>query len=1359
MIFTIDGFRRLAALALIAVLWAVSPPCFPALANVTSVNGTPANGTSANGNLVLDLLRLPAPPRPERIVDNYKLRKRPPEFFNPMKPPADNAPIDELLDYWVYQNSKYRDLGFNPRPSPDTFRRLIEAANDNPLLSLRLLNVMQGNPDFAEIVKRCYQSDCIKADDSPVESDRFLIEKWLRYNSDLFIEDLQRAANSVRTQGEYVTNQAELLALVRLDWRRAEPIVNRLYANKGERVPYVLATWALYRHALETDSLADKLRYREKLQSIVEDKDATDAMRDLALDALVKEKEWDGRDAWYLSLLDDDTLFDLKVNGQTFTGLTTIIYYSEPERFVDKMIELMRSDNRTVKRAAVANLLVRLQQLDDADWAKEVRVKITRALLPELGGNREGTSVNPDIGIKILRQLEILEIPESVPYVTEFLSFLLKQQNNDQTPITNRRMTANSNTNSAAAAATRAADIAQLAINADPKSPAQVQAAVSAIEEGRFREAIRTAVGALANQKDPSAVRVLWQAFAYERDAWQKRLIINAIVRCGGISPTEMADAVVRTLRLGREGAQIGDNAQASPQNQLRRCALENMDRYISRPELAHKESDHASYPSEESRAEYDNYTGIMNSTAEEDDPGDRDEQNGCWDILNVSGDLPAIESDRRAVQLTDIILELAEKPKSLTEELLRRINSYKNSEPELATSLRSFVLKIDADAADWLNLEDILSPNFDAVDVVEVLARRREIVSRYPELLQQVIARGGIRAAIGLCIREDTSEIGKLIETGDNATTAMAFACVRLIRLPISLSIAQRQMDNQDKITSKAAELYLISEDSQEARRFLWSKKPNERLILGSRKWFAGTAEDLVPAGVLTQLFETIIPGFSAISWSADSDQWRSIKQNERYLREKLEKDGELVVAYGFRNYTILVYPDRYIFQEWTDSAKYLERPLFHSEFVEIKAHLVRYPIDHFPALIKCAEDCRTSEMIMVGRTGGQRIFGIYDVVPPEFFAGLEKIFEHLAAKKGTLRYTAAENLSGLEIVYSDARFPAKTVAVRNGTIVAVLDNLSERKRFTNELSRAIADSELQQSTDSNDSRVGDENGNSDLSVDARQKQIEQLRFRAENGSLGWYSIFADRPPQQVSQPQDFYFIRERPDDADKSRWMLKSNGIELAADGKALYKVQAGRRTIISRGDYEIILLSSDGRWAFAYDRGNDWRMIKIDLLTGRLKRLEELEQLGYYPAYSVPGTNLVALARSVDDLNDSTFEWRLWESVDSGKDYRLFDPNSGKILPTVGELRPLFHQTFRPLQPTGMPNEFWAAIPRLGAGTIVGKYRSDRFTFTPVAKIPGLIFASMDMWVHGNKIYFVYKGDILSVPIANHEPRSNK
>ncbi|MCV4626874.1 hypothetical protein OFC18_32885, partial [Escherichia coli] len=80
---------------------------------------------------------------------------------NPMKPPPDNAPIEDLLDYWTQRNSLYNKLGYNISPSPEVARRLIEVVQKNPQMSIRLLNVMPAERDFIEIVKACYQSQCV----------------------------------------------------------------------------------------------------------------------------------------------------------------------------------------------------------------------------------------------------------------------------------------------------------------------------------------------------------------------------------------------------------------------------------------------------------------------------------------------------------------------------------------------------------------------------------------------------------------------------------------------------------------------------------------------------------------------------------------------------------------------------------------------------------------------------------------------------------------------------------------------------------------------------------------------------------------------------------------------------------------------------------------------------------------------------------------------------------------------------------------------------------------------------------------------------------------------------------------------
>ena len=55
----------------------------------------------------------------------------------------------------------------------------------------------------------------------------------------------------------------------------------------------------------------DVSKYRRQLAGYrSKTKRCCPAQRDLAFDALVSAKDWDGRDDWYLTLLSDETLYD-----------------------------------------------------------------------------------------------------------------------------------------------------------------------------------------------------------------------------------------------------------------------------------------------------------------------------------------------------------------------------------------------------------------------------------------------------------------------------------------------------------------------------------------------------------------------------------------------------------------------------------------------------------------------------------------------------------------------------------------------------------------------------------------------------------------------------------------------------------------------------------------------------------------------------------------------------------------------------------------------------------------------------------------------------------------------------------------
>ncbi len=301
------------------------------------------------------LLELPAPPPPNPLVP-VTGRTRPEDFYSKNKPPADNAPIDDLLDYWKAQSERFRELGYNLTLSGRSLDRVLAEIEKDPEKVTDFLNVLP--PETAETVKRIYDQmspENDEEDENNYQKDQIKI--WLKYHSSYFSDELLAEAQSVGdTSVGYVSNQNELLALARVDWNKAKPILDRLYNNPSQPISQTLARWAFYRHALDTDSLGDIERYRDELKNDVENKKASDGLRDLAFDALVKEADWSGRDEWYFTLLEDETLADLRVGGSSYTGLTTILIYAPPEKYADKMIELVKSGNPAVRNAAVRNL-------------------------------------------------------------------------------------------------------------------------------------------------------------------------------------------------------------------------------------------------------------------------------------------------------------------------------------------------------------------------------------------------------------------------------------------------------------------------------------------------------------------------------------------------------------------------------------------------------------------------------------------------------------------------------------------------------------------------------------------------------------------------------------------------------------------------------------------------------------------------------------------------------------------------------------------------------------------------------------------------------------------------------------------
>lgn len=339
------------------------------------LTAVPLAAQTANQKTLRDLLDFPAPPPASEEAATIK--EYPPQFYDKKTPPPDDAPIEDLLAYWAHQNSLSTNMAYNIKPSETVAQRLLEAVEAKPEVITEYLKVLPANAALVDLVQRlaAEKSEPEDLDETGEDYQREELKNWLKFNSREGSSALVKKAQDIRDDKDYVTNQDELLALGRVDWDTARPIAERLYADKSQPASSTLAAWVLYQHALDADDASEAERLRDELKRIVEDKTAAPGKRDLAMDALTQTADWDGRADWYLTLLEDETLYDMRAGGRTFTGLTTLIRVSPPDVWIPKLIPLVSSSNRVVRRAAVRNLI---------EYLDESHKEVVEALLPWL---------------------------------------------------------------------------------------------------------------------------------------------------------------------------------------------------------------------------------------------------------------------------------------------------------------------------------------------------------------------------------------------------------------------------------------------------------------------------------------------------------------------------------------------------------------------------------------------------------------------------------------------------------------------------------------------------------------------------------------------------------------------------------------------------------------------------------------------------------------------------------------------------------------------------------------------------------------------------------------------------------------
>ncbi len=1221
------------------------------------------------------LLELPAPPPPNPLIPTDH-SERTEEFYSKSNPPADNAPIEDLLDYWKMQSQRYRELGYNLELSGRSLDRVMAEIEKDPDKLSEFLNVLPESPEVAAVVKRIYdQMSANEDEENPNYYRRNPIRNWLKYHSSYFSDELFSTAQTVSdTSVGYVSNQRELLALARVDWNKAKPILDRLYNDSTQPVSQTLARWAFYRRALDTDSLSDIERYRDELKRDVENKSASDGLRDLAFDALVKEKEWSGRDEWYFSLLEDETLLDLRVGGSGYTSLTTLLLYSPPEKYADRMIEIVKKGSPAARNAAVRNLGTLLDDNNE---------EVVKALLPWLD-NPGWAKEHSNERRRLVSALAQFQIPESVPGLIALLDEKETREVEVYSSIANTANVMRMNTNAAVSARN--------------------------VEYHPYRS---EAISALATQKDvraaPALRRVLTQVAQYERPN-----AIRAIFLSNGFSIPEQIAALEKSAQTVKE-----EMEEEIAQRKARLEEKENVEPVEKRTELI-------------ARIDYTAANSAAYSSEDEPPP-------------------PLTAAEIQAILGEQIIANPEPSPELLSA-LVRRINDLDRQDPPLANALRRIMLKWEGAGVNLVLLNDLKTGKADINTVIKLLTIRKELKEKH---LNDIYAlrSGGTSIALGVsaCILETQGDFNSLLVTENADAKAAMFGCARLIRAQLPVAIVAQNLNSPNKLLALAAERYLESEDSPEARRIIFSKYPNQAKILGAKTYFGENVE-IPDDQLMVELFRTV----GKYQWLPDQSYFfygddEKIRATEKKLQKEVLETPELIGIYAYDDNFVRIYQDRVMFSYAEDESRYRERYLTAPEFNNLKNYLAANSVDELPPFLSyCEEGCNEKELLMLGRAGGRRIYskGNAFLQKNSFFDGLDALFEEMRKPPAKLRYELEKSIAGLEILFADDNFQAETVW-KNGTDLRILlADTGLRERIDEELQKQERQTRYDENTD----------------YEQMVRASRERRAARAFDHFSWRKLTNETLGEPTAPPDGFGFppVRDAlPVRPSFEGWKAWTVNMEIRADSNGLYKISGGNIKKIRDGFYLKPLVTPDGRWAVAVkiDPEEGFGLVRVNLANNQEFQVESNEYTWLEPAAALPAGKkvLIRVISFMDYYEGERFTPDEIKLTPRDGEIFVLDVETGALEKAKGEIRPLAGQTFRPLQAASKPDEFWAAIPAEKA-TEIGTYNLKTLTFKPVMTIPQISFGSMNMWIDEaeGKVYFVYKGQLLALKLNQNRER---
>jgi hypothetical protein len=470
---------------------------------------------------------------------------------------------------------------------------------------------------------------------------------------------------------------------------------------------------------------------------------------------------------------------------------------------------------------------------------------------------------------------------------------------------------------------------------------------------------------------------------------------------------------------------------------------------------------------------------------------------------------------------------------------------------------------------------------------------------------------------------------------------------------------------------------------------------------------------------------------------------KYEELIEVENKLCAEIKDNIDLQEVYGFVinakfAKVIRIFKDKAVFTYYEDYVRYKERNLTDKEIETLRNKLNQAKPEALPSIRdykRCTDMCLHYEFLKVALNGGQRV-SIFSqrYRPPEPINKLADFFNEIAESGYFRHYYYIQNrIKNFELLLADNFFSVVAVWKKgNDFRVLVQDDSKWQKNFEAAI-KYFEDSTPTSRSESYEQR---------LKRLKRRSQIENAHFswrRFENGKLG----------EIVSAPDDMPYF-----DTD---WRFTAKGYKYFAlcpsqtDCGLVKTNESTKPILIRKGNYVAsdITVSPDGNWLVAAkkDQQSSWEnLVRINLQTNEEFRINlelsvDFDILAYISAH-----------------NKFLIRQRKWMGYqkEPSFDSFLLNAKTGELEKADGDFQPLLtqNQDRKPLQPTQNPNVFWAAKHDYKGTTQFGLYDTKSFTFQPLATWSEIEFDSNNMWVDEKemKIYFVYGGHLLSLPLPN-------